>query len=121
MNHRPLYLIGIFVSACAVFADTACSTTYLPKSCRSDGECGSNLVCIIRGTEGTQGTCAAAKDFPIRVGQSAAASGPSQDLGLEMKRGVQLAFDAQNATAEGGIRGRPLELEFRDDQYTPDL
>ena len=35
-----------------------------------------------------------------------------------MKKGVTLAFDAQNAA--GGIRGRQLMLEFRDDQYIPD-
>lgn len=34
-----------------------------------------------------------------------------------MKKGVELAFDLQNAA--GGIRGRRLELVFRDDQYTP--
>jgi hypothetical protein len=48
---------------------------------------------------------------------SAPISGPSQDLGTEMKRGVSLAFDAQNAA--GGVRGRRIELDFRDDQYQP--
>ena len=36
-----------------------------------------------------------------------------------MKLGVTLAFDAQNAA--GGIRGRQIVLDFRDDQYEPDL
>jgi ABC-type branched-subunit amino acid transport system substrate-binding protein len=49
---------------------------------------------------------------------SAPISGPSQDLGIEMRKGVMLAFDEQNA--QGGVRGRPLELDFRDDQYQPD-
>jgi ABC-type branched-subunit amino acid transport system substrate-binding protein len=44
-------------------------------------------------------------------------SGPSQDLGTAMKEGVQLAFDNQNAN--GGIRGRQLTLDVRDDQYDP--
>ena len=36
-----------------------------------------------------------------------------------MKLGVTLAFDAQNAA--GGIRGRQIVLDFRDDQYQPAL
>ena len=36
-----------------------------------------------------------------------------------MRRGVLLAFDAQNA--KGGVRGRKLVLEFRDDSYVPEL
>ncbi|MDB4937048.1 MAG: putative leucine/isoleucine/valine-binding protein precursor [Labilithrix sp.] len=48
---------------------------------------------------------------------SAPLTGPSQELGTEMKKGITLAFDAQNAA--GGIRGRKIELEFRDDQYQP--
>ena len=81
-----------------------------------DTDCagGDGLVC-----EATKGYCVAAADSPIRIGQSAPASGPSQDLGLEIRRGVQLAFDAQNLM--GGIRGRPLVLDFLDDQYNPDL
>jgi ABC-type branched-subunit amino acid transport system substrate-binding protein len=50
---------------------------------------------------------------------SAALSGPSQALGEGMKLGVTLAFDAQNAA--GGVRGRPLVLDVRDDAYQPDL
>jgi ABC-type branched-subunit amino acid transport system substrate-binding protein len=48
---------------------------------------------------------------------SAPLTGPSQELGTEMKKGLSLAFDAQNAA--GGIRGRKIELDFRDDQYDP--
>ena len=49
---------------------------------------------------------------------SAPATGPSQDLGVEMRKGVLVAFDEANAT--GGIRGRQLQLDFRDDLYIPD-
>jgi ABC-type branched-subunit amino acid transport system substrate-binding protein len=48
---------------------------------------------------------------------SAPISGPNQALGTDMKLGVSLAFDAQNAA--GGIRGRKLVLDFRDDVYEP--
>jgi branched-chain amino acid transport system substrate-binding protein len=36
-----------------------------------------------------------------------------------MKFGIELAFNAQNAL--GGIRGRTVSLDFRDDQYDPTL
>lgn len=54
---------------------------------------------------------------PLRIGMSAPLSGPSQDLGLEMRKGLSLAFDEQNRA--GGIQGRKIVLELRDDQYQP--
>ena len=102
--------------ALAVAPLAACSTDFSPKACTLDSECGDGLVCV---RTGDAGVCADAASSPLVFGMSAAASGPSQDLGTEMKRGVSLAFDAQNAA--GGIRGRPLVLDFRDDEYRPDL
>src|SRR5262249_55450186 len=99
-----------------LLADGGCSSTFEPKSCKVDSDCGGSLACVARAGKSV---CVAASDAPLRIGQSAPASGPSQDLGLELKRGIQLAVDAQNAA--GGIRGRRLELDFKDDQYTPDL
>lgn len=112
----PRLLLAFVTSTCAILGDTSCSSTFEPKTCEADTECGDGFACAVREAKNV---CVAAKDAPIRIGQSAAASGPSQDLGLEMKRGIDLAFEAQNA--QGGIRGRPLVLDFRDDQYTPDL
>jgi branched-chain amino acid transport system substrate-binding protein len=63
--------------------------------------------------------CVSPETAPIRVGMSAPISGPNQELGTDMKLGVSMAFDAQNAA--GGIRGRQVVLDFRDDQYEPDL
>jgi len=54
---------------------------------------------------------------PLRIGMSAPLSGPSQDLGLEMRKGLSLAFDEQNRA--GGVQGRKIVLELRDDQYQP--
>ena len=56
---------------------------------------------------------------PIKIGQSAPATGSSQALGLEMNRGLQLAFNVANQN--GGINGRNIELDFLDDQYDPTL
>ncbi len=56
---------------------------------------------------------------PILLGQSAPATGSNQALGLEMNRGLQLAFDAING--QGGVNGRQITLQFLDDQYDPTL
>jgi ABC-type branched-subunit amino acid transport system substrate-binding protein len=101
----------IFAFLC-VPALAGCSTDFSPSSCQTDADCGDGLVCA-------QATCAQATTAPLRIGMSAAASGPSQDLGTEMKRGISLAFQAQNEA--GGVRGRPVMLDFRDDEYRPDL
>jgi ABC-type branched-subunit amino acid transport system substrate-binding protein len=113
-KNRSLVLAG-FAGLSVLLGSSSCSSTFDPKTCATDGDCGADLVCVAR--DNKQKLCMNGDDAPLRIGMSAAASGPSQDLGLEMRRGVQLAFDAQNGA--GGIRKRKLELVFRDDQYTP--
>jgi branched-chain amino acid transport system substrate-binding protein len=108
---RAGMLLGLSVPA--VFAP-ACSTTFTPKACVADADCGEGFACV----EGTVPACQRALDAPLRVGMSAPLTGPSQSLGLEMSKGVKLAFDEQNR--KGGVRGRPLVLDVRDDQYIPD-
>jgi ABC-type branched-subunit amino acid transport system substrate-binding protein len=93
-----------------------CSTSFQPKTCTVDDDCGKGLVCV---QEDAAAYCESSNGASIRVGMSAPVSGPSQALGTDMKLGVTLAFDAQNAA--GGIRGRQLELIFRDDEYQPEL
>jgi ABC-type branched-subunit amino acid transport system substrate-binding protein len=109
-------LTRYLVLAAALPALAGCSTTFNPLSCATDDECGAGLVCAEQDGEPV---CMAAADAPLRIGMSAPISGPSQELGTAMKLGVTLAFDAQNAA--GGVRGRPLALDFRDDAYMPDL
>lgn len=94
----------------------ACSPSFRAKTCKGDDECGSDLVCAQRSAP-SQSTCVAGTDDPIRIGMSAPLTGPSQELGTEMKKGITLAFAAQNAL--GGVRGRTIELDLRDDQYQP--
>jgi len=53
----------------------------------------------------------------IVLGQSAAFSGPSEQLGIQMNRGARIFFDALNAA--GGIYGRTVELRTLDDGYEP--
>ncbi|MDE2049071.1 MAG: ABC transporter substrate-binding protein [Betaproteobacteria bacterium] len=53
----------------------------------------------------------------IKLGQSAAASGPAAQLGIQMNRGLKLYFDQVNA--KGGVFGRKIDLVFLDDGYEP--
>ncbi|MCY4109817.1 MAG: ABC transporter substrate-binding protein [Chloroflexi bacterium] len=54
----------------------------------------------------------------ILFGQSAAFSGPAQELGRNMRLGIQAAFHEVNES--GGVNGRRLELITRDDAYEPE-
>ncbi len=55
----------------------------------------------------------------ILIGQSAAFSGPSADLGREFREGAHQVFDQVNA--QGGIHGRQVVMVYRDDRYEPAL
>ena len=57
-------------------------------------------------------------DERILFGQSAAFSGPSQELGRDMQRGIQVAFHEVNE--RGGVSGRRLDLISLDDAYEPE-
>ena len=54
----------------------------------------------------------------IVLGQSAAFSGPSAQLGLQFNQGAQLFFDQLNA--QGGVGRRQIEIRALDDGYEPD-
>ncbi|HEX5059737.1 MAG TPA: ABC transporter substrate-binding protein [Kofleriaceae bacterium] len=58
-----------------------------------------------------------ADESPLLIGHHSALSGTNQALGTNMKLGIELAFKEKNDA--GGIRGRMLQLEFRDDAYDP--
>ncbi len=57
-------------------------------------------------------------DERILFGQSAAFSGPAQQLGLNMRLGIEAAFHEVNE--RGGAHGRRLDLTSRDDAYEPE-
>lgn len=54
----------------------------------------------------------------ILIGQSAALSGPAEQLGKEMKAGAEAYFDVVNKS--GGINGRKIKLVSLDDGYEPE-
>lgn len=61
---------------------------------------------------------ALAQPARIVLGQSAAFSGPAEQLGIQMNKGARIYFDALNAA--GGINGRSIELRGLDDGYEPE-
>src|SRR5665647_2146646 len=56
-------------------------------------------------------------DSEIRFGISAPFSGAAKELGQNMKRGIEAAFNVANAS--GGVHGRQLRLIAADDGYEP--
>lgn len=54
----------------------------------------------------------------IVLGQSAAFSGPAEQLGLQYYLGAKLYFDGLNA--RGGVLGRTVEIRKLDDAYEPE-
>jgi branched-chain amino acid transport system substrate-binding protein len=61
---------------------------------------------------------AAAADNPIKIGLSAAFSGPNASAGEATQRGADLAIEDINAA--GGVLGRPLALIIRDNEHKLD-
>jgi branched-chain amino acid transport system substrate-binding protein len=57
-------------------------------------------------------------DNEILVGQSAVFSGPAQELGNEMRIGMNAYFDSVNRN--GGVNGRKIKLISLDDKYEPE-
>ena len=54
----------------------------------------------------------------ILIGQSAALSGPAEELGKEMQSGAEAYFDVVNKN--GGVNGRKIKLVSIDDGYEPE-
>lgn len=110
----PALLLAVMPATLAALA--GCSSSFAPEPCAVDADCGGGFVC---GQAGGQAVCLTTAEAPLRIGMSAPISGPSQDLGIGMSLGVTLAFKAQNAA--GGVNGRQLQLDLRDDAYEPAL
>jgi len=105
-------------------ASVGCSTdfspaaAYLPRTCHVDADCGDSTAGMVCELQNAQPTCMSASDATLIIGESAPLSGTNQALGTAMNLGINLAFKEQNAA--GGVRGRMLQLDVRDDVYQPD-
>ena len=58
-------------------------------------------------------------DDGVLFGQSAAFTGPARELGINMRLGIEAAFEEANRN--GGVHGRKLLLTHLDDTYEPEL
>lgn len=72
------------------------------------------VAALVAGLSSTQNRAASAE---IILGMSAAFTGASGQLGIELYRGAQAYFAEVNAT--GGVAGRRIRLMTLDDGYTP--
>jgi len=85
-------------------------------SCRSNADCDPGQMC---GSIAGAPACVPANTTPIAIGMSGPLQGPSQDLGIEMRRGISAMFARVNT--QGGVFGRTLELRSMNDNYDPML
>jgi branched-chain amino acid transport system substrate-binding protein len=85
-------------------------------SCSADSDCSAGEIC---GSLGGKPSCVSAASDPLVIGMSGPLQGPSEDLGTEMRRGIQAMFTRVNQ--QGGIFGRELVLKAMNDNYDPAL
>jgi hypothetical protein len=85
-------------------------------SCETNADCLAGRVC--GDLDGVR-ACMPADQSPITIGMTGPFRGVSGQLGVELRRGIMAAFSSVNAT--GGISGRRLELESKNDDYDPAL
>ncbi len=92
-----------------------------PTCVRAVGGLYCALTCLLLGAIAFFATEASAQGVTtdtILVGQSASLTGPSEELGLEMKAGAEAYFNAVNDA--GGINGRKIKLISLDDAGAPE-
>jgi len=58
------------------------------------------------------------KDEPMRIAFMSVLSGPDKSLGIDAKRGVEMAVEDAGASSGGRILGHPIELVSQDSQCT---
>lgn len=111
---RTARLAGLAITAVAL----------VMSGCGSDDNGPAGPVATATATAGPTATASDSVGNPgvfedrVVFGQSAAFSGPAQELGINMNLGIMAAFEEANR--RGGVHGRMLELETLDDAYEPE-
>lgn len=108
-----------WLGAGLAMAVLACSSPDLDGivfHCQTDSDCLAGHVCGMH--EGAR-ACVPGDGAPLAIGMTGAFRGPSADLGVELRRGVLAAFARTNA--EGGVSGRRLALDSKNDDEDPTL
>src|SRR6266540_6642671 len=116
ISRSPLLALTMLASASTI---PACGSPGLGAtnwSCHTSADCDPGQVC---GAVAGAPACVPASSAPIAIGMSGPLQGPSQDLGIEMRRGISAMF--QRVNADGGVFGRNLELRSMNDNYDPAL
>ena len=105
-----LALLALVAAACTTGSesDRSPTTSSTQPASRDEAPVGPTS------TAATQGVF----DDSVLFGQSAAFSGPAQELGLNMRLGIEAAFAEANRS--GGVHGRRLDLASLDDAYEPE-
>ena len=109
-SKSPVAAFAILLALFALALGVACAGSQAPAS----GGGGADTATGASSSPADQGVL----DDRVLFGQSAAFSGPAQDLGNDMQLGIQAAFHEANEA--GGVHGRRLELESLDDGYESD-
>ena len=102
--------VATIAMAVALAATVACAN--------GDDESGLSTVSPPTSTPDTPSGAPGVSDDRVLFGQSAAFSGPAQELGRNMRLGIEAAFHEANSL--GGVHGRRLELTSLDDAYEPE-
>ena len=108
---------GLLVSSCGSGEDGRVGTTSTSSSIPEASTLGNNGTSI-DDTPSSTSQVPGVSDKVVLFGQSAAFSGPAQELGKGMRRGIEAAF--HEANERGGIHGRQLALVSLDDTYEPE-
>ena len=112
-SRSPVAAFAVLMSVAILFAGVACAGS--EPSASGAGEAGTTTPATAASADQTdQGVF----DDRVVFGQSAAFSGPAQNLGNDMRLGIQAAF--REANEAGGVHGRRVELESLDDGYESD-
>ena len=108
------FMVAAMLTLLAMGLGTACQEPDEAEPPATGDSGGGSQTMMAMMDEGVPGV----SDNRILFGQSAALSGPAQELGNGMKLGIQAAFHERNQV--GGVHGRMLELTTLDDFYEPE-
>ncbi len=108
-GRTPGYIAALFIVAGLVGCNGG--ATELPTPTPQQEKATATPTPVDTGTPGVT-------DDQVLFGQSAAFSGPAEELGTNMRLGIRAAFHEANRA--GGVHGRSLELISLDDSYEPE-
>ena len=108
-GRTPGYIAALFIVAGLVGCNGG--ATELPTPTPHHEQATATPTPVDTGTPGVT-------DDQVLFGQSAAFSGPAEELGTNMRLGIRAAFHEANQA--GGVHGRSLELISLNDSYEPE-